>query len=318
MKLDDFRKLSEMNLPQTEEGYAIVAAWLKERGIDPSNVYQELEMSSRYVNTHRDTTHSNARVNLHSHTYAEILYCRSCEGVEYLIGSDRYRLRKGDIIYVPPGVSHRPILPEKLTAPYERDVLWISGEFIKTIQDMFPEDSDPIRKHRALIRTAGTRWEFLGDLFRNGVLEEERKRSGWETAVVGNTLMIYANMKRIYLEQSAGSLEAEKPDLLDKVTAYIERHYAEHITVSDLSRRYYVSNSTISHQFKEKMGISIYRYLTQRRLISAKNRIAEGVPLEQVAVRVGFSDYSAFYRAFKQEYGISPRQYRTLQEGKTV
>ena len=318
MKLDDFRKLSEMDLPQTEEGYAIVAAWLKERGIDPSNVYQELEMSSRYVNTHRDTTYSNAQVNLHSHTYAEILYCRSCEGVEYLIGSDRYRLRKGDIIYVPPGVSHRPILPETLTAPYERDVLWISGEFIKTIQDMFPEDSFPIRTHRALIRTAGTRWEFLGDLFRKGVLEEEEKRPGWDAAVMGNTLMIFANMKRIYIERSAGTMKAEKPELLDRMTAHIEKHYAEHITVSDLSRRYYVSNSTISHQFKEKMGISIYRYLTQRRLISAKNRIAEGLPLEQVAVRVGFSDYSAFYRAFKQEYGISPRQYRNLQEGKTI
>ena len=318
MKLDDVRKISEMDLPQTEEGYAMVAAWLKERGIDPSNVYQELEMSSRYVNTHRDTTYSNARVALHSHTYAEILYCRSCEGVEYLIGSDRYRLQKGDIIYVPPGVSHRPILPEKLTAPYERDVLWVSGEFIETVLDMFPEEGLPDRKHRALIRTAGTRWEFLGEMFRDGVLEEERKRPGWETAVMGNTLMIYANMKRLHLEHSAGSLKAEKPDLLDKVTAYIERHYAEHITVSDLSRRFYVSNSTVSHLFKEKMGISIYRYLTQRRLISAKNRIAEGMPLEQVAVRVGFSDYSAFYRAFKQEYGISPRQYRTLQEGKPV
>ena len=37
--------------------------------------------------------------------------------------------------------------------------------------------------------------------------------------------------------------------------------------------------------------------------------------LEQVGEQVGFSDYSSFYRAFKQEYGISPRQYRKLQEG---
>ena len=34
-------------------------------------------------------------------------------------------------------------------------------------------------------------------------------------------------------------------------------------------------------------------------------------------MRVGFSDYSSFYRAFKQEYGISPRQYRALQERTT-
>lgn len=108
--------------------------------------------------------------------------------------------------------------------------------------------------------------------------------------------------------------EAERPELLDKVTAYIEEHYAGHIAVRDIARKFYVSESSISHQFKQKMGISIYHYVTQRRLISAKNLISRGMPLEQVASQVGFADYSAFYRAFKQEYGISPRQYRNMQE----
>ena len=61
------------------------------------------------------------------------------------------------------------------------------------------------------------------------------------------------------------------------------------------------------------MGVSFYRCVTQRRLIAAKALITEGNPLEQVAEMTGFGDYSAFYRAFKQEYGISPRQYRNLQ-----
>ena len=45
-------------------------------------------------------------------------------------------------------------------------------------------------------------------------------------------------------------------------------------------------------------------------LFAAKNLIVEGLPLEAVAEQVGFSDYSAFYRAFKGEFGISPRQFR--------
>ena len=66
--------------------------------------------------------------------------------------------------------------------------------------------------------------------------------------------------------------------------------------------------------FKQKMGVSVYRYITQRRLIAAKSLIEQGQPLEDVALKVGFSDYSSFYRAFKQEFGISPRRYRSLQE----
>lgn len=312
MKIDEVRKLNQMNWPRTEAGQAQMMKYLRDRGIDPFNVYQELEMSSRYVNTHRDMSYSNGTVNLHSHNYTEVIYCRTSVGVEYLIGPNRYRLQKGDIIYVPPGVSHRPILPEKMTAPYERDVLWISQEFLSTMMELFPDDAAEQRDHSIPIRTAGTRWEFLEELFRTGVLEEEAKRPGWEMAVMGNTLMILANMKRAYMERSTGPVKAEKPELLDRITAYIERNYASHITVDDLARQFYVSNSTISHLFKQKMGVSLYRYITQRRLIAAKLLIAEKIPMEEISHRVGFMDYSTFYRAFKQEYGISPKQFAHL------
>ena len=312
MKLDDVKQISRMAFPQTEAGYQMLLVKLKEMGIDPTNMYQELEMSAPYINTHRDTSYSNATVSLHSHDYYEILYCRSSVGVEYLIGSNRYRLQAGDIVLVPPGVSHRPILPENLTAPYERDVLWVSREFMKNMLQMFPDDTDYRLDHSVPVRTAGTRWEFLGELFRLGVREEEEKRPGWEVAVMGNTLTIFANMKRLYIERSAGTMRVEKPELLDRITAYIEGNYAAHITVDDLARRFYVSNSTISHLFKQRMGVSLYRYITQRRLIAAKSLIGEKVPMEEISHRVGFVDYSTFYRAFKQEYGISPRQFAQL------
>ena len=64
---------------------------------------------------------------------------------------------------------------------------------------------------------------------------------------------------------------------------------------------------------RKKMGISFYRCVTQRRLISAKKLIESGMSLESTAELVGFSDYSSFFRAFKQEYGISPRQYKKMQ-----
>lgn len=311
MKIDDFHRMKNFDRPHTAEEHSRFHEQLYAMGIDMSNLYQELEMSSPYVNTHRDTSYSNSIVSLHSHNYYEILYCRTTSGVEYLVGSDRYRLQKGDIIFVPPGVSHRPIFPEKMPVPYERDVLWINQDFLKGLMQLFPDHTFRTVDYSVPIRTGGTRWEFLGDLFRAGVIEEEEKRPGWDAAVIGNTMTILANMKRAYIERSVGTMRAEKPELLDMVTAYIEAHYAERMTVRDIAQKFYLSDSSISHQFKQKMGISIYHYVTQRRLISAKNLIADGVPLEQVAARIGFSDYSAFYRAFRQEYGISPRQYRS-------
>ena len=314
MKLDDIRKLTSMGIPPSPESQQTLHEFLLSVGIDPGSVYQELEMSSQFVNTHRDITYSGQIVSLHSHTYLEILYCHTGANVEYLVGSDRYKLQKGDIILLAPGVSHRPIMPEVMTEPYIRDVLWVNPDFLASLEQIFPRTSVSSKNHSALIRTQNTQWAFLGELFQAGVQEEEQKKEGWEAIVLGNTLKILAYLDRAYTDRNTDILKAEKPELLDKVTAYIENHYSDHITVDELAHKFYVSSSTISHLFKQKMGLSLYHYITQRRLISAKNLISTGIPLEHVATQVGFSDYSTFYRAFKQEYGISPRQYRSLQE----
>jgi AraC-like DNA-binding protein len=103
------------------------------------------------------------------------------------------------------------------------------------------------------------------------------------------------------------------PELLDRIMAYVETNYASNIVIRNVAKEFYVSDSTVSHLFKQKLGISFYHFVTQRRLIAAKKLIEKDVPLETVAVQVGFQDYSGFYRTFRKEYGISPRQYRNLQ-----
>lgn len=309
MKIDEISKFDDFAFPKTPEDQQRIYNKLIALGINPAEMYQELEMSSRYVNTHRDTSYSNAMISLHSHDYYEVLFCRS-SGVEYLIGSERYRLQYGDIVFVPPGISHRPIITESMNEPYIRDVIWMSQEFIDQIGPMLQQLGEGGNQGRSAepMRTAGTRWEQLGDMFYWGVREEERKQPGWECAVIGNTMAILAILNRIHQEEG-GRMKAERPELLDRLAAYIDRHYNEHVTVSDLARQFYVSESSVSHLFKQKMGVSIYRYITQRRLIAAKTLIRQRVPMEDVAHRVGFGDYSTFYRAFKQEFGISPRKF---------
>ena len=285
--------------------------YVKSLGLEPGQLYQELEMESRFVDTHRDTSFANTNVALHSHSFYELLCCSNTCGAEYLVGSERYRLHKGDIVVIAPGISHRPLLPEDMTDAYRRDVLWISAEFAQQLMEALP-DSLPLRS--GLLRTAGTKWDFLADLFRNGVRESEQVTPGWELAVIGNTITLLTQLNRAYNDAASHPLHAEKPALLDRAMAYIEENLAGKITLEEAARRLYVSQSTITQTFRKKMGVSFYRCVTQRRLIAAKTLIGEGMQLETVGQHVGFSDYSTFYRAFKQEFGISPRQYRKLQE----
>lgn len=299
-----------------EQAFAQLAAL----GMDPDSFYQELEMTSRLVDTHRDVSYSNAHIQLHSHTFYELLYCTNTCGAEYLVGSERYRLQQGDIVFVPPGVSHRPLLPDVLSEPYKRYVLWLSQEFMELYAGLFSYEFAKEQGRSHILRTGGTRWESLRELFRTGVQEAERAADGWEAAVTGNTLILLTMIKRATEDRGTGAMQAEAPELLDRLVAYVEENYAASLTINDLAGIFFVSGSTISHLFKKKMGISFYRFVTQRRLIAAKSQIEKGAQLEDVAASVGFQDYSSFYRAFKQEYGISPRQYRNLPSagGRTV
>ncbi|MBQ2854843.1 MAG: helix-turn-helix domain-containing protein [Oscillospiraceae bacterium] len=317
MKLSELRKLTgDFPRPESPEEYRDFLDRMEALGIDPGNFYQELEMTSRLVETHRDVSWSNTSVSLHSHTFYEVLYCRNTCDVEYLVGTERYRLQRGDIVLVPPGISHRPLLPEKMTEPYERYVLWLSPDFVEKMIRQFAAEKLNVEKNSNLIRTAGTPWEFLGDSFRTGVQESEKMLPGWEVAVLGNTMTLVSQIWRALLDSRVKPLMAEQPELLDRVMTYVEENLGQKITLADTARQFYVSESTISQLFRKKMGVSFYRCVTQRRLIMAKTLIEADVPMETVGEKTGFSDYSSFYRAFKQEYGISPRQYRKLQADK--
>lgn len=80
-------------------------------GINLETIYQELEMNSAYAESHRDISREADLVRLHSHSFYEMIYCTSCENVQYLVGTERYRLQRGDIIWIPPGGEPLPPLP---------------------------------------------------------------------------------------------------------------------------------------------------------------------------------------------------------------
>lgn len=285
-------------------------AQLKKNGWQPDSIYQELEMSSRFVDTHRDVSQGGDGVQLHSHTFYEMLYCTG-GSTQYLLGTQRYRLRHGDIVLVPPGTSHRPLLAEKMAEPYSRCVVWFSQEYVESVRAMWPE---LLKNQRfGVLRTANTRWESMAKLFEFGCGEASRGAPGWQAVVCATTLELLVNIARALEDVECPTPPAEMPELFDQLNLFIERNLAGNITLESAARVFFVSKSTIDQLFRKKLGISFYRYLAQRRLIAAKERILEGETMGGICTEVGFADYSTFYRTFKREYGISPTAFRDLQ-----
>ena len=285
---------------------------LLDLGINISNIYQELEMSSHYVDTHMDISFGNIPVNFHSHSYYEIMYVLSNSGCQYLVGTHRYNLQRGDIIIIPPGIGHKPLFPVELAEPYRRIVLWINTEFVENIKSSFPDNTRHFLEQEFLLRTADTPWESIGKYFQQGLREAQEKNDYWQISLCGNTMQLLIQCVRAMCDSQKAHLKSEKPELLDDVVSYIESHLGQKITLADTAQRFYVSENTIGLTFQKKMHVSFYHYVTQRRLIAAKSLMLKERNLDIISEKVGFSDYSVFYRAFKKEFGISPREYRNL------
>lgn len=308
MKKDQLHQLlRSIPHPDTPEGSARVRELLLANGVDPASIYQTVEMGSRFVDAHMDTSFPGDTISPHTHTFHEMVYCLS-SGVNYLLGPDRVHLQQGDILSIPAGMLHAPLIPEQLSEPYRRYVLWISPEFSSLLATMFPGDGIGDPEHPRIVRTGGTDWEHLGQYFRRCVQECEQRQYRYDAAVYGIATELAVQLSRFFHAQQAE--HPDKPELLDQIIHYVEAHLAERITAADIAARFWVSQSTVSQLFRKKMGVSFYRYVTRRRLLESRLLIKSGIPMEQVSISVGFQDYSTFYRAFRAEFGQSPAQYR--------
>ena len=101
------------------------------------------------------------------------------------------------------------------------------------------------------------------------------------------------------------------------VTSIIETSYRERLSVNEMASRMGLNRSYLTTLFKEYTGRSIQEYLIEFRLQQSILRLQRtNYSVKQVALECGFNDSLYFSRLFKAHYGISPREYRAVQEQK--
>ena len=99
----------------------------------------------------------------------------------------------------------------------------------------------------------------------------------------------------------------ESSPLVSAVLGYISTHYNQPLSLDGLAQQFYVSKYHLSHEFSRVVGTSVYRYIMLKRLLNARQMLSCGVSPGVVSQACGFGDYANFYRAFRAQYGISPK-----------
>lgn len=254
------------------------------------------------------------QVNTHTHNYYEFYFFLEGD-VSIQIADSLYPLRPGDMILIPPSVPHHAII-QNPDIPYRRFVFWISSDYCNQLLTV-SSDYGYIMQYVLLHHDYVFHFDVLAfnalQLKVFSLIEEiqsERFGRGAKISLCVNDLILHLN-RSIYEQQHPQS-PSEQLSLYQNVLQYIEGHLEEDLSLDQLAQTFFVSKYHIAHIFKDNLGLSIHQYIMKKRLAACRDAIVGHTVISEAYLSYGFKDYSSFYRAFKREYGLSPKEYQNL------
>ena len=97
----------------------------------------------------------------------------------------------------------------------------------------------------------------------------------------------------------------------NRVAAFIEENLGQHISLAEVAALVRLSRFHFARAFKRSFGVPPHRYQSERRVSWAKELLAQSDnSITAIALRVGFSETSAFTTAFHRITGLAPSEYR--------
>lgn len=244
---------------------------------------------------------SSVNFQLHVHDGYEVYLFLEGDS-KFVIEENTYDLEPGDIIIIRKNQLHR--VYHCSNKRYSRIVLNLSPDFfedgLQKYEEQFtnPEKYPGNKIDAKTVRTSGIydaimRLKKYSDDFKN-----------INTVIVKSIIIELLHLMdntTLFSESSIGNTQ------LSQIIDYINKNYTSDISLSDIEKKFFISKYHLCHIFPGATGLTVYQYITKKRLAYARELIKSGMTISASAEKAGFNNYSSFYRAYMSEYNTTPQ-----------
>lgn len=244
--------------------------------------------------------------------------CVCMEGQLLVITNNRYTLlNSGEILLIQPGVLH-DIASDCKDATAFVISFTCYGENLRLLQDTIIQlgdnERDLVTKMIVELNASFVQQEDLLRLFHfvpsaDSLLGAEQLICNYLEQVIIHMLREVTRHKGEIVRTSRFK-DAMLNYLSEQISAYVEDHLGEHLTVEKVASHFHYSRTRLSTLYKDATGLSIGEFISYRRICRAKVLLLEQKrSISQIAEELGFASPQYFSHKFTQAVGCSPSRY---------
>ena len=253
----------------------------------------------------------------HQHDFLELVIILEGRAEQYG-GFYKGEVKAGDVFLIPCGVSHgyRNGSPDfslinVMYLPKSLPITPLDISLLPGFQIFYTgENSSPVRYPG--IHAEGEDFQKIEELAKELYSEYQEKKPGRFFCCIGIFMQLLCRILRLYGQPS--SVKLKESPLSAKIFTYLNSHYREDVTLTDLCRISCMSKSSLMRYFMNATGCSPIHYLIRIRISEAMRLLCfSNLAIAEIAWETGFRDHNYFCRQFKQVTGQTPLNFRKTQ-----
>ena len=251
----------------------------------------------------------------HSHDSYEI-FLPVAGSFEFEVSNYLYTVGRGSVLLLPPWVTHRLVVKDReplayLYVQFTPRIIPGEPEMLAAIEALFNRHGEGEQSMR---RLSGESFSYVYAAVKRLCISSTKDVHEQFFRILFPVLCeILAYGTPVSGKYDGFTKEPSRQSTLtDQIIEYISQHYADIQDLSFVVDVFHYSTVHVNSLFKNRLGVSLWRYVLHIRLDRACDMLVNGIHASEVALSCGFKDYSTFYRTFKKSYGITPTECRRM------